>query len=49
MINTQKYIRDNKEKFLSELFQLLRLPSISSDPKYSKDVVATAEMVRNNL
>ena len=48
MINTQKYIRDNKEKFLSELFQLLRLLSISADPKYSKDVVA-AEMVRNNL
>ena len=49
MINTQKYIRDNKEKFLSELFQLLRLPSISADPKYSKDVIETAEMVRNNL
>ena len=49
MINTQKYIRDNKEKFLSELFQLLRLPSISADPKYCKDVIDTAEMVRNNL
>lgn len=42
---TQSYIKDNKEKFLSELIDLLKIPSISADANYSKDVHATADQV----
>jgi acetylornithine deacetylase/succinyl-diaminopimelate desuccinylase-like protein len=43
------YIKDNKQKFLDELFSLLRLPSVSADPKYKEDVLKTAEFVKNSL
>ncbi|MTI40706.1 dipeptidase [Fulvivirga lutimaris] len=43
------YIKDNKQKFLDELFDLLRLPSVSADPAYKNDVLKTAEFVKNSL
>lgn len=43
------YIKDNKQKFLDELFDLLRLPSVSADPAYKNDVLRTAEFVKNSL
>ena len=43
------YVNTNKERFLNELFELLRLPSISADPKYKKDVHLTAEAFKNKL
>lgn len=49
MNQTQTYIQQNKEKFLQELLDLLRIPSISADPAYSKDVRKTAEMVASQL
>src|SRR5690606_6344180 len=39
----------NKQRFLDELFELLRFPSVSADPKYSGDVVKTAEFVAEKL
>lgn len=45
MEQSLKYINDNKEKFLSELFDLLRIPSISADPAYAGDVNRTAEVI----
>ena len=44
-----QYLKDNKERFLNELLDLLRLPSVSADSNYKKDVLATAEMVRQRL
>lgn len=49
MINTQKYIAENKEQFLNELFTLLRIPSVSADPAYGKDVLATAHAISENF
>ena len=49
MQNTQNYILQNKDKFLSELLDLLRIPSISADPAYASDVRKTAEAVANHL
>jgi acetylornithine deacetylase/succinyl-diaminopimelate desuccinylase-like protein len=49
MNNTQKYIQENKEKFLNELLDLLRIPSISADPVYANSVKQTAESVSNHL
>lgn len=49
MDKTQDYISNKKEHFLEELMELLRIPSISADSVYSKDVRKTAEFVANKL
>ena len=41
----QQFINENKDRFLNELFTLLRIPSVSADPKYKNDVLKTAEAV----
>lgn len=43
------YIKDNKQKFLDELLDLLRIPSVSADPAYKNDVLKTAEFVKESL
>ncbi len=43
------YIEKNKDRFLSELFEFLRIPSISADSKYIADVKQAAEWVANSL
>ena len=43
------YIETHKNRFLNELFSLLKLPSVSADSSYKKDVIATAEFVANSL
>ncbi|MDD3457885.1 MAG: dipeptidase [Weeksellaceae bacterium] len=49
MNETQKYIEQNKERFLNELFELLKLPSVSADPAFNQDVLNTAEKVAELL
>lgn len=43
------YISKNKERFLSELFQWLRIPSISADSKHKEDIRKAAEFLRDKL
>lgn len=43
------YIQANKDRFLNELLDLLRIPSVSADPKYKNDVLKTADAVRDRL
>ena len=43
MEKTQQYIQNNKQRFLDELFELLRIPSISADSAYKKDILAAAD------
>ena len=43
------YIDNNKQRFLDELFDLLRIPSVSADEKFAGDVVKAAEVVRDRL
>jgi len=45
----QKYLDQNKDRFLEELLELLRIPSVSADPKFKDDVLATAVFVKDKL
>jgi acetylornithine deacetylase/succinyl-diaminopimelate desuccinylase-like protein len=45
----QPYIQANKQRFLDELFALLRLPSVSADANYNPDVFKTADEVALRL
>ena len=43
------YIEKNKERFINELCELLKIPSVSADPKAKNDVLKTAEAVKEKL
>ena len=43
------YIESNKQRFIDELFALLRIPSVSADAKYKTDVFKTADEVAMRL
>lgn len=45
----KSYIESNKDRFLSELFEILRIPSVSADSKYKGDVRKAAEYVKEKL
>ena len=45
----KKYIEDNKDRFINELIELLKIPSISADPVYKKDVLNCANAVSKAL
>ena len=49
MQEIKKYIEENKQRFLDELFELLRFPSVSADSKYKEDVFKTADYVAEKL
>ena len=49
MQEIRRYVSDNKQRFLEELFELLRFPSVSADPKYKGEMIKTAEFVAEKL
>ena len=49
MQNIQNYIEQHKQRFLDELFVLLRFPSISADPRHKQDVLNTADFIAEKL
>lgn len=49
MKSAKNYIDENKDRFLTELIDLLKIPSISADSAYKKDVIATAEVIKTSL
>ena len=49
MNSVQSYIKDHKNRFLNELIELLKIPSISADPAYKKEVLNTANFVLESL
>jgi len=52
MSNLQKaleYAHQNRERFLSELIEILKIPSISTDAEYNDEVLRAAEWMANHL
>ncbi len=43
------YIKQNETHFLQELFELLKIPSVSADPVYAQDVLNAAEYIKQNM
>ena len=43
MKNVKSYIEANKDRFLEELFELIRIPSISAEQEHKPDMVRCAE------
>src|SRR6201991_1758471 len=49
MQEIKHYVEQHKQRLLDELFELLRFPSVSADPKYKVDVLKTAEYIAQKL
>lgn len=43
MKEINKFVKENEQRFLDELFELLRIPSISSEPDHKPDMYRAAE------
>ncbi len=43
------FLTTNKDRFLNELLELLRIPSVSADPKFKDDVLRTADYITQKL
>ena len=49
MKELKQYFEANKSRFLDELLEILRIPSVSADPKYAGDVRRMAEATAQHL
>ena len=49
MESIKNYISEHKERFLNELIELLKMPSVSADTAFTQDVLDTAEAVKASL
>ncbi|WP_426432337.1 dipeptidase [Winogradskyella sp. HB-48] len=49
MQNINAYINEHKQRFIDELIDLLKIPSISADSAYKKDVLNTADAIKESL
>ncbi|MFT4761393.1 MAG: acetylornithine deacetylase/succinyl-diaminopimelate desuccinylase-like protein [Paraglaciecola sp.] len=49
MQKVQSYIQENKQRFLDELMELLKVPSISADAAYAEHTNKTADIVADSL
>jgi acetylornithine deacetylase/succinyl-diaminopimelate desuccinylase-like protein len=45
----KNYIENHNDRFLKELFELLRIPSVSADSNFSDDVFEAAEFIKQKL
>ncbi|MCF6348040.1 MAG: dipeptidase [Flavobacteriaceae bacterium] len=49
MDNIKAYIDQHKDRFINELIELLKLPSVSADSTFSKDIINTSKAVKTAL
>lgn len=45
----KEYIQSNKQRFLDELFDFLRIPSVSADSRHNPDMLTAAEFIKGKL
>ena len=48
-MDPKSFIENHKDRLLNELFELLRIPSISADPAYNDDVVKCAAAIKGHM
>lgn len=48
-MNANQYLESNKQRFLDELLELLKIPSVSADSKHNEDTKRCAEAVKQAL
>ncbi|MEI6815352.1 MAG: dipeptidase [Bacteroidota bacterium] len=49
MEKVKELLESSKQQFIDELLELLRIPSVSADPKYKPEVARAAEFVKQSL
>jgi len=49
MAAIETYLEKHKDRFLNELIDLLKIPSISADSKFEKDIYKAAEYLKDRL
>lgn len=49
MDQIREYLSQHQDRFIDELIELLKIPSVSADSAFSQDVLDTAEAVANSL
>ena len=49
MSEIKKYIEEHKDRFIDEIVDLLKIPSVSADSAYDADVNRCAEHVKQRL
>lgn len=47
--NYQEYIEQNKQRFIDELLELLRIPSVSADSKFKNDMTRAADYLKEKF
>lgn len=47
--DVKNYIDNNRQRFLDELLELLKIPSVSADPAFKDDVYEAADFIKNSL
>jgi acetylornithine deacetylase/succinyl-diaminopimelate desuccinylase-like protein len=49
METIKSYVQQHKDRFVSELIELLKIPSVSANPAYHQDIIKTANAVKASL
>ena len=49
MKDLKHFIENNKSRFITELIELLKIPSVSANPTYKNEVIKTANAVKHSL
>ena len=49
MNSIQSFLKNHKNRLINELIELLKMPSVSADSAYKKDVLRTADFVLDSL
>ena len=49
MNNWKEYLDSNKDRFLNEMLDLLRIPSVSAKTEHKADMQKCAELVKQRL